>query len=74
MLNYTDKLSKLCKNDFAPEDNSSVHTTAEVLVSELQAIYEAMDGADKMIDSMINFIKCDIIERENKLASSVLED
>ena len=74
MLDYTDKLSKICQNDFAADDDSSVRATAEALVTELQAIYEAMDNADKMIDSMIDFIKCDIIERENKLASSVLGD
>ena len=74
MLDYTDKLSKINKNDFAPDDSSSVHATTEALITELQAIYEAMCDADKMIDSMIDFIKCDIIEREDKLASSVSGD
>ena len=72
LFDYNQKLSEMCENDFSSDDESAVHEVVEALLSEIQAISDSMYDADFMIDSLINLIKNNIIEREDKLASTAL--
>ena len=71
---YTASLASISANGFMEKDDSAMHAVIDTLQEEVSKIANNMEEVDKMIDTLCEIIKTDILDREKQIAATVLED
>lgn len=71
---YSNSLASLSKYGFQAKDESTVHKVIDSLQVEVTKISDNMAEVDKMIDTLCEIVKQDILDREKEISLTVLED
>lgn len=58
---------------FGSKDASTVHSVIKALMAETSTIENTIDEVDAMLDSIIDLMKNEILNKEDRLASNGLE-
>lgn len=74
LKDYTESLALISSNGFFDKDESTMHSVIDTLQEEVAKIAGNMEEVDKMIDTLCEIIKTDILDREKQIAATVLED
>ena len=69
---YTSRLGNLSSQGFGPNDASTAHAVIDELIVQMNKIAEITDDLDDKIDDLVRVLEM-IIDKENKLADSVME-
>ncbi len=70
---YCGRLNKITHESFGPGDNCTAHSVINSLSEETRKIGEAMGDVDILLDSLIEIIQEDVINKENQIVTLISE-
>ena len=71
---YCNGLINVSNNGFYSDDTSTAHGVIDALEYQVASLSETMIFIHTIIDEVIGMINSDVIEKENSISETVLED
>ena len=69
---YTSRLADIRTHAFKRDDSSTAHAVLDELYEEVTSLSETMDSVDVMLDTLINIIQEQILDKEDILADEIM--